>query len=231
MIWPATHSSILAWEILQTEETGRLQSMGLQRLRHNWSNGTQRTHSILFEHSPWGRVTWFTPILQITLAQISLTQFFPGYLILKWKLSHAPITAAAAAAAKSLQSWPTLCDPIDGSPPGFPSLGFSRQEHWSGLPFPPPMHESEKWKWSRSVVSDFQRPHELQPTRLLRPWGFPGTEVRCHHYICTMLFSFLVSEKRMATHSMFLPGESQGQGNLVGCRLWGHTELDTTEAT
>ena len=35
-----------------------------------------------------------------------------------------------------------------------PSLGFSRQEHWSGLPFPSPMHESEKWKWSCSVVSD-----------------------------------------------------------------------------
>ena len=35
-----------------------------------------------------------------------------------------------------------------------PSLGFSRQEHWSGLPFPSPMHETEKWKWSRSVVSD-----------------------------------------------------------------------------
>jgi len=49
-----------------------------------------------------------------------------------------------AAAAKSLQSCPTLCDPIDGSPPGFPSLGFPRQEHWSGLPFPSPMHESEK---------------------------------------------------------------------------------------
>ena len=30
---------------------------------------------------------------------------------------------------------------------------------------------------------------------------------------------------------VFLPGESQGQGNLVGCHLWGHTELDTTEAT
>ena len=50
----------------------------------------------------------------------------------------------AAAAAKLLQSCPTLCDPIDGSPPGFPSLGFSRQEHWSGLPFPSPMHESGK---------------------------------------------------------------------------------------
>ena len=31
------------------------------------------------------------------------------------------------------------------------SLGFSRQERWSGLPFPSPMHESEKWKWSCSV--------------------------------------------------------------------------------
>ena len=35
-----------------------------------------------------------------------------------------------------------------------PSLGFSRQEHWRGLPFPSPMDESEKWKWSCSVVSD-----------------------------------------------------------------------------
>ena len=33
-----------------------------------------------------------------------------------------------------------------------PSLGFSRQEHWSGFPFPSPMHESEKSKRSRSVV-------------------------------------------------------------------------------
>ena len=97
---------------------------------------------------------------------------------------------AAAAAAKSLQSCPTLCNPIDGSPPGSPvpgflqartlewvaisffnawkwkvkvksvgrvwllatpwttayqappSLGFSRQEHWSGLPLSSPLHSS-----------------------------------------------------------------------------------------
>ena len=63
-----------------------------------------------------------------------------------------------------------------------PSLGFSRQEHWSGLPFPSPMRESEKWKWSRSVVSKSYRPHGLQPTRLLHPWDFPGksTGVGCH---------------------------------------------------
>ena len=50
----------------------------------------------------------------------------------------------AAAAAKSLQSCPTLCDPIDCSHQAPPSLGFSRQEHWSELPFPSPMQESEK---------------------------------------------------------------------------------------
>ena len=43
------------------------------------------------------------------------------------------------------------------------------------------MRESERWKWSRSVVSDSYRPHGLQPTRLLRPWDFPGksTGVGC----------------------------------------------------
>ena len=52
--------------------------------------------------------------------------------------------ATSAAAAKSLQSCPTLCDPIDRAHQAPPSLGFSRQEHWSGLPFPSPKHEHEK---------------------------------------------------------------------------------------
>ena len=65
---------------------------------------------------------------------------------------------AAAAAATSLQSCPTLCDSIDSSPPGSRSLGFSRQERWSGSPCPSPMHESEKWTWSHSVVSNSSDP-------------------------------------------------------------------------
>ena len=52
--------------------------------------------------------------------------------------------ASVAAAAKSLQLCPTVCDPIDGSPKAPLSLGFSWQEHRNGLPFPSPMHESEK---------------------------------------------------------------------------------------
>ena len=51
------------------------------------------------------------------------------------------------------------------------------------------MHESEKWKWSLSVVSDSSRPHGLQPTRLLNPWDFPGksTGVGCHCLLRTTL--------------------------------------------
>ena len=68
-----------------------------------------------------------------------------------------------------------------------PPMGFSRQEYWSGLPFPSPVHESEKWKWSRSVMSDSVT-HGLQPIRLLRPWDFPGKSPRagCH---CLLLKS------------------------------------------
>ena len=48
------------------------------------------------------------------------------------KIMKDTINNAAAAAAKSLQSCPTLCDPIDGSPPGPSTHGFARQEYWSG---------------------------------------------------------------------------------------------------
>ena len=63
-----------------------------------------------------------------------------------------------------------------------PSLGFSRWENWSGLPFPSPVHESEKWKGSHSVMSNSSWPHGLQSTRLLCAWDFPGnsTGVGCH---------------------------------------------------
>ena len=57
---------------------------------------------------------------------------------------------AAAAAAKSLQSCPTLCDPIDGSPPGpaIPRILQARTLEWVAI------SSSNAWKWSRSIVSD-----------------------------------------------------------------------------
>ena len=62
-------------------------------------------------------------------------------------LSHilaATAATAAAAAAKSLQSGPTLCDPIDGSPPGSAVPGILQARALEWVPFPSPMLESEK---------------------------------------------------------------------------------------
>ena len=70
-----------------------------------------------------------------------------------------PINAAAAA-AKSLQSCLTLCDPVDGSPPGFPVPGIlqARTLEWVAISF------SNSWKWKNKVKS-------LGRVRLLAtPW-------------------------------------------------------------
>ena len=44
-------------------------------------------------------------------------------------------------------------------------------------------------------------------------------------------FTFVYWRRKRQPTPVFLPGESQGWGSLVGCRLWGRTESDTTEAT
>src|SRR5574337_934029 len=67
-----------------------------------------------------------------------------------------------------------------------PSMGFSRQEYWSGLPLPSPQY---------SRLMHIYRRRQWHPT------------------------------------SVLLPGESQGWGILVGCRLWGCRESDMTEVT
>ena len=46
-----------------------------------------------------------------------------------------------------------------------------------------------------------------------------------------LLFTFMLWRRKWQPTPVFLPGESQGRGSLVGCCLWGRTELDTTEAT
>ena len=92
------------------------------------------------------------------------------------------LSAPAAAAAKSLQSCPTLCNPIDGSPPGSPVPGIlqARTLEWVAISF------SNAWKWKVKVKSlshvRLERPHGLQPTRLLRPRDFLGksTGAGCH---------------------------------------------------
>ena len=45
------------------------------------------------------------------------------------------------------------------------------------------------------------------------------------------LFTFMHWRRKWQPTPVFLPGDSQGRGSLAGCRLWGHTESDVTEAT
>ena len=89
---------------------------------------------------------------------------------------------AAAAAAKSLQSCPTLCDPIDDSPPGSPAPGIlqGRTLEWVAISF------SNAWKWKVKVKLLRRVWPSATPWtaafQLLRPWDFPGksTGVGCH---------------------------------------------------
>ena len=94
------------------------------------------------------------------------------------------------ASAESLQSCPTLFDPIEGSPPGSPVHGIlqARTLEWVAISF------SNAWKWSRSVVSDPQRPHGPQPSRLLRPWDFPGKSTGVGYH-CLLLLASITARK------------------------------------
>ena len=74
-------------------------------------------------------------------------------------------------------------------------------------------------------------------------WKIPWTEeagrlqsmgsLRVGHDSVTSLslFTFMHWRRKWQPTPVFLPGESQGQGSLLGCRLWGLTESDMTEAT
>ena len=83
------------------------------------------------------------------------------------------LSAAAAAAAKSLQSCPILCDPIDGSPPGSPIPGIlqARTLEWVAISF------SNAWKWKVKVESQSEVA-QLCPT-LSDPmdYSLPGSSV------------------------------------------------------
>ena len=120
------------------------------------------------------------------ISQIQKDKFLITIAKLIEKHSNCILTTAAAAAAKSLQSCPTLCDPIDSSPPGSPCPWDSPgKDTGVGCHF---LLQGMKLK-SESEVTQLcltSRPHGLQPTRLLRPWDFPGKSsgVGYHCLLC-----------------------------------------------
>ena len=61
--------------------------------------------------------------------------------------------------AKSLQSCPTLCDPMYSSPQASLSTGFSRQEYWIGLPFPSPKEKDEQYLIKDGILIQIKFPN------------------------------------------------------------------------
>ena len=165
----ATHSSILAWEIPWTEETGELLSMRSETAGHYWAHDgwikkkkglKDGRREILIRKMPsvskklgsyFGDKSQSCPMSRWD-AMVNLEMRGAGKGVLE---NH-----SAAAAAKLLQSCPTLCDPIDGSPPGSPVPGIlqARTLEWVAISF------SNAWKWKVKVKS-------LSCVRLLvTPW-------------------------------------------------------------
>ena len=169
----APHSSSLAWKIPWMEEPGRLQSMGSRRVRYDWAtslslftlmhgerNGNPLQCSCLENPRDWG--AWWTAVYGVAqswtrlkwLSSSSSSSICQNYLNM-CSINSTPVTlmphslgvAAAAAAAKSLQSCPTLCNPVDGNPPGFPVPGIlqARTLEWVAISF------SNAWKWKVKV--------------------------------------------------------------------------------
>ena len=122
----ATHSRILAWKIPWTEKPGELESKGSQRVK------TQK-----YSVAQWKKKSHNQVKSPCVLSHFSHV----------WRFCNS--VAAAATAAKSLQSCLTLCDPIDGSPPGSPVPGIfqKRTLEWVAISF------SNAWKWKVKVKS------------------------------------------------------------------------------
>ena len=81
-----------------------------------------------------------------------------------WKKQAAPWKKSydkPAAAAKSHESCPTLCDPIDGSPPGSPVPGILQARTLEWVAISSPMHESEKLKVKLLSHANSSQPHGL----------------------------------------------------------------------
>ena len=155
----ATHSSILAWRIPWTEEPGRLQSTGSQRIEHEWVTNT------------------FTFTLP---KELSSSEYIKKMSCTNFSINSVLIVILEKAVA--------------------------------------PHSSTLAWK-----IPWMEEPGRLQSMGSLRVGHDWATSLS--------LFTFMHWRRKWQPTPVFLPGESQGRGSLVGCRLWGLTESDTTAAT
>ena len=100
---------------------------------------------------------------------------------------------------------------------------------WNSLIYlPTPSLLTEKAMAPHSSTLAWQIPWMEEPGRLQSKESLRVG----HDWVTSLsLFTFMRWRRKWQPTPVFLPGESQGWGSLVGCRLWGRTESDTTKAT
>ena len=150
-------------------------------------------------------------------------------------------------AAKSLQSCPTLCDPIDSSPPGSPVPGIlqARTLEWVAIS----VSNAGKWKVKVKSLSrvwllatPWSAAHQAPPSMGFSRqeyWsGVPLPSLKFFISICEIKIllaepsqSLIYKYWRRQWHPtpVLLPRKSHGWRSLVGCSLWSRSESDTTE--
>ena len=126
------------------------------------------------------------------------------------------------------------------------STGFPRREDWSELSFPSPGHlpDPRDWIWVSYVAGEFFTAEPPGREGNGTPLQYSCLEnsmdggrlqsmgsLRVRHDWVTSLSTLRHWRRKWQPTPVFLPGESQGRGSLVGRRLWSHTESDMTKAT
>ena len=118
------------------------------------------------------------------------------------------------------------------------SVNFWKNWKSDGLPSNGPFCNNKIQEYSSGTVEKAMAPHSstlawkipcMEEPGRLQSMGLLGVR---HDWATSLsLFTFMHWRRKWQPTPVFLPGESQGGGSLVGCHLWGRTESDTTEAT
>ena len=203
----------------RSSEPGRLQSMGSQRVRHDWATSLLLLAQVIYQQRVglWLCFISFAPGSRLKEPPIQDSGFSPG----KDKNRSSTGTFKDSArkgtllsisnslARESPMSKPLGCQ--DNSPRGTNLIDRVNKYFGSTI-------STLAWKipWT-------EEPGRLQSMGSLRVG---------HDWVTSLsVFTFMHWRRKWQPTPVFLPGESQGRGSLVGCRLWGRTESDTTEAT
>ena len=199
----ATHSSIHAWRIPWTEDPGGLQSTGLQRVRHDWSD---------LAHAHSNHINQSNHFLGLSFIRAGPRAGCWDGLLPDLGAAHSSLPSTFILVIMVLAvHWLYWQNDNDV------------KKFWRCL-----LWDSEKAVAHHSSSLAWKIPWTEEPGRL----QFMGSRRVGHNWMTSLsLFTFMHWRRKWQPTPVFLPGESQGWQSLVGCHPWGCTESDTTEET